>query len=169
MFLFSQRSEKQRKRPRHIYALIFANNCCYIGQSVHLKRRLSQHQHRKGGWDGQKFQMVRLQTVKDTYAGAENWEFAWRVCAQRKGWRIYGLPPNIVVDSQRKATRQQLSLANKCKWPTRFSSVGGIVQHLMGRLIVAGGLFLALTTYMGWNHHLLALSQWMQKLIGTLF
>ena len=145
------RSEKKRSRTRHIYALLFANNCCYVGQSVNLLRRKSQHSHRRGNWNNQKFTMIELDRVKGAYADAEDLECAWRCCAQRNGWTIYGIPPNIVVDPTRKLNRKRSQLLQRCVWPKRHRTVRAGSAAL--KIFMAVGVFLGVCAYMGWLPH----------------
>lgn len=142
-------SEKRQRRTRYIYALLFSNNCCYIGQSVDLSRRLAQHKHRNGKWGRQKFYMVRLDKIKGTYADAEDLECAWRCCAQRQGWTIYGLPPNIVVDPSRKLNSRRSGLLRKCVWPRKHRRVSQSQAGVL-KIFVVVGIFLALCAYMNW-------------------
>lgn len=152
------RPEKKRIRIRYIYALLFANNCCYVGQSVDLKRRLGQHTHRKGNWQQQKFTMIQLDRIKGTYADAEDLECAWRCCAQRNGWTIYGLPPNIVVDPSRKLNRRRSQLLQRCVWPHKHRFVGRVTPI---SIFISVGVFLGVCAYMGWLPSIL-------KLVGSL-
>lgn len=147
-------SEKRQRRIRHIYALLFSNNCCYIGQSVNLNRRLAQHKHRNGKWGRQKFYMVRLDKIKGTYADGEDLECAWRCCAQRQGWTIYGLPPNIVVDPLRKLNSKRSKLMRACVWPRKHRAVGWGGEGLL-KIFVAVAVFLGLCVYLGWFPHVM--------------
>ncbi len=147
-------SEKRQHRIRHIYALLFPNNCCYIGQSVNLNRRLAQHRHRNGKWGRQTFYMVRLDKIKGTYADAEDLECAWRCCAQRQGWSIYGLPPNIVVDPARRLNRKRSQLLRQCVWPRKYRTVGRAGAGIL-KIFVGVGIFLGICAYMNWLPYLL--------------
>lgn len=151
---FRRQRQQQRTRQRHIYALLFANSCCYVGQSVNLSRRLRQHRHKPGGWGNQKFTMIKLGCVNGTYAQAEEHEFAWRLCAQKNGWTIYGLPPNIVVNPQLKATRNRLALAQRCVWPKRHKVVRASLGKLGGKIVVAVGVWAALVVHFGWTENI---------------
>lgn len=111
------RSQKYHARPRHIYALLFeAAGCCYVGQTVDLHQRARQHQ--RGDW-AQDFVLVPLALVQGTEAEAADHEMAWRLAAQRRGWRIYAGPPGVIVDPRRRATWSQRRLARRCRWPIR--------------------------------------------------
>ncbi len=111
------RSEKYRPRTRHIYALLFENGCCYVGQSTDLKRRETQHRRPDGGWQDQRFTMLHLASLVGTTAQAEDHEYAWRYTAQRAGWNIYGKPPNIRVNTVLRMTPARMEIAKQCRWP----------------------------------------------------
>lgn len=147
-------SEKRQHRIRYIYALLFSNNCCYIGQSVNLNRRLAQHKHRNGKWGRQKFYMVRLDKIKGTYTAAEDLECAWRCCAQRQGWTIYGLPPNIVVDPSRKLNRRRSQLLQTCVWPRKHRAVSHVGVDIFKIFIAVVTLFVV-CSYMNWLSYVL--------------
>lgn len=108
-------SERDLVRDRYIYALLFFNDCCYIGQSVDTNRRLREH-ILKSGWD-KKFVMLKLDKVKGTYYDAEDYEYAWRACAQKNGWKIYGLPPDVIVDPSRRMNAKRNKILSKLIWP----------------------------------------------------
>ena len=44
------RSEKYHALPRTLYALLFDDGGCYIGQSSNPHQREKQHRSRQGGW-----------------------------------------------------------------------------------------------------------------------
>ncbi|MBJ6984043.1 GIY-YIG nuclease family protein [Luteimonas sp. MC1750] len=72
----------------------------YIGQSTDPKRRFAQHSAPSGGWhrsNEHPLRMVILEEISGTYAQAERREFVWRWIAHIRWWRVYVLPPNVVV------------------------------------------------------------------------
>lgn len=86
------RSEKYHALPRTLYALLFDDGGCYIGQSSNPQQREKQHRSPKGGWH-RPFRFHALEVVTATRAETEAYEQAWRVKASREGWRIYAKPP----------------------------------------------------------------------------
>lgn len=89
------RSEKYHALPRTLYALLFDDGGCYIGQSSNPQQREKQHRSPKGGWH-RPFRFHALEVVTATRAETEAYEQAWRVKASREGWRIYAKPPPLV-------------------------------------------------------------------------
>lgn len=83
--------ENMDVRERAVYALIFADERCYIGQSIDPKRRFKQHGFPSSGWD-ESFQPVILQTDYHNVWNANRLEFAWRWAAHLAGWRVYAKP-----------------------------------------------------------------------------
>ncbi len=84
-------------KKRWIYALVFdSERAVYIGQSTDPKRRLSQHRSASGGWL-RPCRMVILEEFEGTYAQAEAREYVWRWIAHILWWKVYVLPPNVVV------------------------------------------------------------------------
>lgn len=83
--------ENMEIRERTVYALIFADERCYIGQSIDTKRRFKQHSSRSSGW-GEHFQPVILTICHDNVWNANRLEFAWRWAAHLAGWRVYAKP-----------------------------------------------------------------------------
>ncbi|MBA0369525.1 GIY-YIG nuclease family protein [Stenotrophomonas maltophilia] len=132
------RSEKYQARPRHIYALLFDNGCCYVGQTTDLRRREGQHRSHAGGWQGQSFTFIQLATMTGTKAEAENHEYAWRFAAQRAGWRIYGKPPNIRVNTALRMTPLRRSIAKHCVWPGQKRGMWGWLKWVLGFGAAAG-------------------------------
>jgi hypothetical protein len=114
------RSQKYRARPRHLYALLFADGC-YIGQSVNPQARAAQHRRPAGGWCGRRFRLVLLGTVNGSEAEAKDYEHAWRLKAQAHGWQVYALPPGIVCDPRRQATFKHRRISWTLRWPRRHS------------------------------------------------
>jgi predicted GIY-YIG superfamily endonuclease len=90
------RAEKYFIRPRHLYALHFANGHVYIGQTVDLKQRERQHRSRQGGWH-RDFTLLHLETIQATQAQASDHEVAWRAIAHRAGHGVYAKPPGILI------------------------------------------------------------------------
>lgn len=115
------RSQKYHDRPRTLYALLFPSGHAYIGQSVDVVKREQQHRRPAGGWCGQPFRCVVLETRPCTELEAADLEHAWRLKAARNGWRIYAKPPCMVVDPQRQATLKHSSLAVMRSWPWQHS------------------------------------------------
>ena len=109
------RSEKYHALPRTLYALLFDDGGCYIGQSSNPQQREKQHRSRQGGWH-RPFQFHVLSVVTATRAEAEAHEQAWRVRASKEGWRVYAKPPGIVINPHRRATPQVRWLALQCRW-----------------------------------------------------
>lgn len=111
------RSQKYLDRPRYLYALLFDNKCCYVGQTVDLRARERQHRSPQGGWCGQHFDFKPLGVVIGSEATAIDYEHAWRCIAVRHGLNIYGMPPNIVVSPSRQMNRTRSQIASTLRWP----------------------------------------------------
>lgn len=115
------RAQKYHSRPRHLYALMFDNRHCYVGQTIALKRREAEH---KRDW-GRPFRMVHLGTIEGTQALAEAHEYAWRWKAHRAGWRNYGKNRAgevfIISDPNRRMLREHHRIAADLKWPQKES------------------------------------------------
>ena len=137
------RDQGHRRRRRHIYALLFSNGCCYIGQSVDPEQRARQHRGPQGGWRFP-FELVLLEEVVDTRLACEEHEYAWRLVAQRAGWRIYGRPPDVLVDPRRRTTPQRLALAQTLQWPPAHVRVSWWVRSACGLGALAGAWAVAL-------------------------
>lgn len=138
------RSEKYHALPRTLYALLFDDGGCYIGQSSNPQQREKQHRSRQGGWH-RPFQFHVLSVVTATRAEAEAHEQAWRVRASKEGWRVYAKPPGIVINPHRRATPHVRWLAHQCRWtlgtPSRPPS-----EHIRWwPWILVGASFLLLT------------------------
>lgn len=110
------RSEKYHALPRTLYALLFDDGGCYIGQSSNPEQREKQHRSRQGGWH-RPFRFYALEVVTVTRAEAEAYEQAWRVRASKEGWRVYAKPPGIVINPHRRATPHVRWLAMQRRWP----------------------------------------------------
>lgn len=137
------RTQKYRTRPRHLYALLFSNGACYIGQTVNLKSRLAQHRLPSGGWIGAQFQLVALGQVDANQLHAEDHEYAWRYKAQNAGWIVYAKPPSIVIDATRRMTLKRRLLAIGMRWPRKHRRNLGLWPWAAGILAVAALVFLA--------------------------
>jgi len=115
------RAQKYHNRQRHLYALLFDNRHCYVGQTIAVKRRESEH---KRDW-GRPFRMVHLGTMEGTQAQAEAHEYAWRWKAHRAGWRNYGKNRAgevfIISDPKRRMLREHHKIAACLKWPQKES------------------------------------------------
>lgn len=110
------RSQKYHPRKRTLYALLFPNGHCYIGQTADPKQREQQHRRPTGGWN-RPFDFQVLGEMVGTETQAADYECAWRLCAQASGWRIYGKPPGIVVNPRRVANGTHNRLARTLRWP----------------------------------------------------
>ncbi|WP_448478686.1 GIY-YIG nuclease family protein [Pseudoxanthomonas mexicana] len=109
------RSEKYHALPRTLYALLFDDGGCYIGQSSNPEQREKQHRSHQGGWH-RPFRFHALEVVTATRAEAEAYEQAWRVKASREGWRIYAKPPGVVINPHRRATPHVRWLVMHRRW-----------------------------------------------------
>ena len=112
------RAQKHHSRPRHLYALLFANRLCYVGQSVDLKRRNREH---KRDWPDD-FEMIHLGTMQGSQAQAEEYEYAWRWKAHRAGWRNYGKERQagrvfVIRNPELRMKPQHYFIAKGLKWP----------------------------------------------------
>ena len=110
------RSERHHARPRTLYALLFDDGGCYVGQSADPRQREAQHRSRRGGW-GRPFRFHALEVMQGTKAEAETHEQAWRVLAQNAGWRIYGKPPRLAVNPHRRLSPRVRVLMMQRRWP----------------------------------------------------
>ncbi|EKT4094847.1 GIY-YIG nuclease family protein [Stenotrophomonas maltophilia] len=90
------RSEKYHALPRTLYALLFDDGGCYVGQSSNPQQREKQHRSPKGGWH-RPFRFHALEVVTATRAEAEAYEQAWRVKAPSE--RVAWWPWAVVVIS----------------------------------------------------------------------
>ncbi len=135
------RQEKYSDRKRYIYALLFDNGCCYIGQSVNPKTRNQGHKNVTGGWGGQPFTMVVLGEMHGTRADAEDWEYAYRYKAHKAGWDIYGLPPNIIVSATKRMTFKRYAIAAKLRWPRQHNK-NRLIDRFKPLLYIGAGLLL---------------------------
>lgn len=124
------RSQKYHERPRHLYALLFGNGCCYIGQTVNLNARLSQHKSPAGGWAGNVFTMVPLGVVHCTQQCGEDYEYAWRYKAACAGWRVYG-KPGVFINPARRLTLERRMLAWSLTWPKAHHRAMGCMPVLV--------------------------------------
>jgi len=111
------RSQKYHPRERTLYALLFPNGCCYVGQSVNPHEREQQHRRPAGGWN-RPFVFQTLGQIVGTEEEAADYECAWRLQAQARGFRIYGKPPGMVVNPRRVAQNKHHRLARTLKWPS---------------------------------------------------
>ena len=111
------RSQKYLPRDRILYALLFPNDYCYIGQSVDVMKREQQHRGPKGGWRQKKFRCLVLGNIHGTEKDAVEMEHAWRIVAARNGWKVYAKPPDIVCNPMRQATQNRHRLSRDLRWP----------------------------------------------------
>ena len=108
--------QAHRVRCRHLYALLWKSGRCYIGQSVDLRRRHSEHSK---AW-GEPFSMVHLGDCEGTYADAEEHEYAWRYVGQSAGWTIVARDRQnntFTVNAHNRMTPDRYKLAARCRWP----------------------------------------------------
>ena len=134
--------ERYKDRQRFIYALIFKDKHCYVGQTVDLERRKQEHKGSSGGWK-EPFEMIQLDIMQGTRQEAEDFEYAWRYTAQRKGWRIIGKPPKLLVDSTRHMTVHRHRIAKGKKWPLHKSDsiIWTSLKMIAGFVIVTALLY----------------------------
>lgn len=109
------RSQKYHRRQRLLYALLFANGYCYIGQTVDLAQRTSQHRGPSGGWR-HLFDVIELGSINGTEAEASDHERAWRLAAVSRGWAVYAKPPGIPCDPRRQARLKHVLLSWRLRW-----------------------------------------------------
>lgn len=119
------RDEKYHPRERHLYALIFSGRRCYVGQTVDTRRRWNQH---RALWR-QPFTPVVLASLVGTHADAEEHEYAWRIAAHQRGWRVYG-KPGVFVNPMRRAHGRRWALARACRWPEGIGAPRGRFRGL---------------------------------------
>ena len=139
-------AEAYRKRKRYLYALFFEyNHACYIGQSVNPKRRAQQHASPKGQWN-MSFIMKTLCTFEGTKEECEQLERAYRLKAQRKGWRVYGLP-HVFVNPKKQATLGQWWTSLFLPWPKRWVKRHTVWPYLLfGCALIAGLAWFGMAT-----------------------
>lgn len=106
------RSEKYHRRQRAIYALKFSGRRVYIGQTVDLHSRRSQHRR---AWS-ETFEPLILEQATGTHDDLIELEYAWRLVARRAGFRILA-SPGVIVDPRRRATPNRWALARSRRWP----------------------------------------------------
>lgn len=82
----------------------------YVGQSVDVRRRRSQHASKSGGWL-RPFELLTLETIDGTYDQAVVREYVWRWIAHLKGFTVYVEPPNL-----------QAKLARRMPWWRRMEA-----------------------------------------------
>lgn len=133
------RAQKYHTRPRHLYALLFDNRYCYVGQSVDLKRRGREHER---DWPEQ-FEMIHLGTMQGSQAQAEDYEYAWRWKAHRAGWRLYGKQARtgsvfVIGNPRSRMLPQHYRIADGLKWPRNTS------KNKQTKTLVKAVAFLAL-------------------------
>lgn len=110
-----KRDQKYHARPRVLYALLFGNGCCYIGQTVDPRKREAQHRSPAGGWR-YAFSFVPLGTFHGTQAQAADHERAWRLAAVAHGWQVYAKPPAILCNPARQASFRHHWLSWRLRW-----------------------------------------------------
>ena len=123
------RYEQEQYRRRYLYALIFKHGpYCYIGQTVNPKRRHGQH---RNTWGKKKFSMHILNSIQGNKQEAEEFEYAWRYVAYKKGFNVYGLPPDIVVNPELRMNSDRLDLVRRLKWPRTARQGGRLIRFLI--------------------------------------
>ncbi len=85
-----------------------------------MQRRFKQHQA-AGDWRSLgNFTLLPLGAYAGTYADLEEWEYAWRLAAQRSGWKVFGgsdARGPYLVDPRKRSNNRRLALSTKCRWP----------------------------------------------------
>jgi hypothetical protein len=106
---------KRDVKDRVIYALIFENKHCYIGQSIMLEKRLAQHRC-DPAWNGAEYKTLVLEHVFGSEHEARFLEYAWRWAAHTAGWQVYGYPGTPILDWSPtfSAVKQH---ASALRWP----------------------------------------------------
>lgn len=153
------RDEKYHPRPRHIYALIFSGRRCYVGQTVSPRRRWAQH---RVLWRRHRFTPIVLARIVGTHQDAEEHEYAWRIAAYQRGWRVYGRP-GVFVNPTTRATARRWALSRACRWPE------GVSPPRTGLL---GWMVLGLALVLGWALYwgpLRPLLPWVERLCTWAF
>lgn len=115
--------QAHRVRCRHLYALLWKSGRCYVGQSVDLRRRSSEHAK---AW-GEPFEMIHLGNCQGTYADVEEHEYAWRYSGGQAGWTIVARDREnhtFIVNPSNRMTPDRYRLAAACKWPRSHRRVG---------------------------------------------
>jgi len=130
--------KKHQSISRHLYALVWEDKICYIGQTVDLKRRAKEHQNDDAWNCFGPFVMYELGVKQGTRLEIEEWEYAWRMKAQWKGYRIVGgsdIGGPYFVNPSKRSTASRIVKAHTCKWPIKQRSWWKIA--LFGLLIVS--------------------------------
>jgi hypothetical protein len=114
-------ANKYRKLSRTIYALHWRDaGSVYIGQTSGTRRRWTQHRASEDWASLPPFEPIVLATYPCTMEEGEEWEYAWRLCAQDAGFKVFGgseFGAPYVVDPSRRATPGRRALRKQCKWP----------------------------------------------------
>ncbi|WP_165424345.1 GIY-YIG nuclease family protein [Pseudoxanthomonas winnipegensis] len=134
--------KKNLVEERHIYCLIFDNKHMYVGQTDDLKRREQEHRRPSGKWGNKKFEFVHLSTLEGTFYDAEDHEYAWRYAAQIRNWKIYGSPPNQVVNSATRMNPRRHRICKKCKFPFYMPSPYRTQWWVYAPMIMAAGAYI---------------------------
>jgi hypothetical protein len=147
------RDERHLSRVRHIYGVFFAGTDVYVGQSVDLRRRESEH---RKAWR-YRFRFIKLDSLRGTFADAENAEQAWRCLAQQKGHTILAHQGNraVHVNPDRRRTAPVQALMSKRRWPKHLRVHGGWQGKVGAATIVGGVLWWAYEMGWDWLGHLL--------------
>lgn len=112
----------KRRLERYLYALIFSENRCYIGQTVDLHRRERAHLAPSGGWS-EEFVFIKLGSVFGTFSDGLTMESAWRIAAQRAGWQVYRQPDifyDVLLTRTQPLSERSLAMAMQLDW--RYSA-----------------------------------------------
>lgn len=127
-----EKDQKLRRRIRYLYVLMFADQSCYVGQTVSLKHREAQHRQT---WN-KKFKMYKLCKMKGTYQEAEEYEYAWRYKAFQQGLLVHGAP-DYHVDPTRRLTDLRKWLSQRLTWPNHITPPQALHsgKKWLGRLV----------------------------------
>ncbi len=81
---------------------------------------------------------------------AEEMEELWRCKAHSQGWRVYGLPPGIVINPYRRAGLWKRWKARKLEWKTGMIPI--TPAHFPWKGLGMGiGVLLFFTTVLPWT------------------
>ena len=69
---------------------------------------------------------------------ASDYEHAWRWKAMKAGFRVYSLPPNIVIrNHSRQMSANRYAIARQLTWPLRKAkSMWGLMSWTAGGIVV---------------------------------
>lgn len=141
-----RRDQAYQKRIRYIYALLFRGGRVYVGQSVDLRQRASQHRRL---WK-QSFKMVRLDRIKGTRKEGEVAEQAWRCLAYQAGCRILALEGDfkVQVNPHRRRDRTVDAFMRGKRWPRRWRPRVWRIRQFLIRVLLLSLVAVALWTWL---------------------